>query len=197
MSEDAVLTASDLKVGGGSAGLLREGQCRTLKVPAPEGAPRGQWYVAAWVDRSEAVAELVEGNNTQVGARTVVDDGPDFTVASVSGPAALPSGSPEPVSFTATVCNQGNVAAAAQVEAYLSADSVLTAADVRVGGAAVETLAPGQCAPVRIEGPASVSPGLWYLTAWVDRENAVAERAEGNNTRFGSRVPAGSAPIWR
>jgi hypothetical protein len=194
VSEDAVLTAEDLKVGGGSAGLLREGQCRTLKIPALAGAPRGQWYVAAWVDRGEAVPELVEGNNTQVGERTVVDDGPDFTVASVSGPATLPSGTSEPVSFIATVCNQGNVAAAAQVEVYLSADSVLTASDVRVGGAAVETLAPGKCAPVRIEGPASVSPGLWYLTAWVDRANAVAERAEGNNTRFGSRVPAGSAP---
>ncbi|KFE66091.1 CARDB domain-containing protein [Hyalangium minutum] len=194
VSEDPVLTAEDVKVGTGSAGLLREGQCRTLKIPSLEGAPRGQWYVAAWVDRAEAVPELVEGNNTQVGARTVVDDGPDFTVVSVSGPAALPSGSSEPVSFTATVCNQGNVAAAAQVEAYLSTDSVLTAADVRVGGATVETLAPGKCAPVRIEGPASVSPGLWYLTAWVDRENAVAERVEGNNTRFGNRVPAGSAP---
>lgn len=194
VSEDAVLTASDVKVGSGSVGLLSEGQCRTLKVSAPEGAPRGQWYVAAWVDRSEAVAELVEGNNTQVGERTVVEDGPDFTVASVSGPAVLPSGSEEPVSFTATVCNEGNVAAAAQVEAYLSADSVLTAADVRVGGAAVETLKPGQCAPVRIEGLASVSPGLWSLTAWVDRANAVAERVEGNNTRFGGRVPAGRAP---
>lgn len=194
VSEDAVLTAEDVKVGSGSVGLLREGQCRTLKIASEQGAPRGQWYVAAWVDRAEAVAELVEDNNTQVGERTVVDDGPDFTVASVSGPAVLPSGESAPVSFTATVCNQGNVAAAAQVEAYLSADSVLTAEDVRVGGAASETLKPGQCAPVRIEGPASVSPGLWYLTAWVDRANAVAERVEGNNTRFGSRVPAGSAP---
>jgi subtilase family serine protease len=194
VSADAVLTAEDLKVGGGSAGLLREGQCRTLKIPSTVGAPRGQWYVAAWVDRAQAVPELVESNNTQVGERTAVEDGPDFLVASVSGPASIPSGSAEPMSVTATVCNQGNVAATAQVEAYLSADSVLTAADVLVGSAPVETLAPGQCAPVSIRGAASVGNGLWHLTAWVDRVNAVPERVEGNNTRFGSRVPAGSAP---
>jgi len=194
VSEDTALTDEDLKVGSGSAGLLREGQCRTLKIPSTAGAPRGQWYVAAWVDRAEAVPELVEGNNTQLGERTVVDDGPDFTVAEVSGPASLPSRSSEPMTFTATVCNRGNVTAAAQVEAYLSADSVLTAADVLVGSAQVEELAPGQCAPVSIRGAASVSSGLWHVTAWVDRANAVPERVEGNNTRFGSRVPAGSAP---
>jgi hypothetical protein len=194
VSADTVITAEDLKVGGGSTGLLREGQCRTLRIPAEAGAPRGQWYVAAWVDRAEAVPELVEHNNTRLGERTVVDDGPDFTVAEVSGPASLPSGSAEPLMFTATVCNQGNVAADAQVEVYLSADSVLTAEDVLVGSGQVEQLAPGQCVPTSIRGAASVSSGLWYLTAWVDRENAVPERVESNNIRFGSRVPAGSAP---
>jgi subtilase family serine protease len=194
LSEDAVITAEDAKVGGGSTGLLREGQCTTLEIPSSAGAPRGQWYVGAWVDRANAVAELVESNNTRLGERAVVDDGPDFTLASVSGPAHLPSGSSEPMLLTATVCNQGNVAASARVEAWLSADSLLTEGDVLVGSAPVDELAPGQCAPVSIHGAASVGSGLWHLTAWVDRANAVAERVESNNTLFGSRLPSGSAP---
>jgi hypothetical protein len=112
----------------------------------------------------------------------------------VSGPATLPSGSSEPITLTATVCNQGNVAAPAFVEAYLSMDSKLSEADVLVGSAPVEKLAPGQCAPVSVRGTVSVSSGLWYVAAWVDRANAVTERVEGNNIRLGDRRPAGQAP---
>lgn len=190
----ADITSAEKKVGGGSTGLLREGQCTTVAIPSMAEVPRGQWHVAAWVDRAEAVPELVESNNTRIGDRTVVGDGPDFTVASVSGPATLPSGSSEPITLTATVCNEGNVAASAQVEAYLSMDAMLTDADVLVGSAPVEELAPGQCAPVSLHGVVSVSSGLWHVAAWVDRAGAVAERVESNNTRLGDRLPAGRAP---
>lgn len=190
----ADITSTDKKVGGGATGLLHEGQCTTVAIPSMAEVPRGQWHVAAWVDRTQAVQELVESNNTRIGARTVVGDGPDFTLASVTGPATLPSGSSEPITLTATVCNEGNVAASARVEAYLSADSRLTDADVLVGSAPVEELAPGQCAPVSLRGTVSVSSGLWHVAAWVDRANAVTERVEGNNTRLGDRLPAGWAP---
>ena len=122
LSADTTVSAEDTWVGSGSTGSLREGQCTTLEIPASARVARGQWYVAAWVDRANAVPELEESNNTRVGGRVVVDDGPDFTVASVSGPASLPSGSSEPITLTATVCNPGNVAASTRVEAWLSAD---------------------------------------------------------------------------
>jgi subtilase family serine protease len=191
---NADISSADKKVGGGSTGLLREGQCTTVVIPSMAEVLRGQWHVAAWVDRAKAVPELVESNNTRIGDRTVVGDGPDFTLASVSGPATLPSGSPEPITLTATVCNEGNVTASANVEAYLSMDAKLTAADVLVGSASVEALAPGQCAPVSLRGSASVSSGLWHVAAWVDRAGTVTERVESNNTRLGDRLPAGQAP---
>lgn len=191
---NADIASADGKMGSGSTGLLREGQCTTVVVPSTAAVPRGQWHVAAWVDRAQAVSELVESNNTWIGGRTVVDDGPDFTLASVSGPATLPNGSSEPITLTATVCNQGNVAAPALVEAYLSVDSKLSEADVLVGSAPVEKLAPGQCAPVSVHGTVSVSSGLWYVAAWVDRANTVTERVEGNNIQLGDRLPAGHAP---
>ncbi|HVG62977.1 MAG TPA: CARDB domain-containing protein [Hyalangium sp.] len=191
---NADITSADGKMGSGSTGLLREGQCTTVVVPSTAAVPRGQWHVAAWVDRTQAVPELVESNNTRIGGRTVVDDGPDFTLSSVGGPATLPSGSAEPITVTATVCNEGNVAAPALVEVYLSVDSKLSETDVLVGSAPVEKLAPGQCAPVSVQGSVSVSSGLWHVAAWVDRANAVVERVEVNNIRLGDRRPAGQAP---
>jgi subtilase family serine protease len=194
LSADMAVTLADTWVGSGSTGPLREGQCTTLTIPATAQVPAGTWHVAAWVDRASTVAELVESNNTRSGTRVVVDNGPDFTVASVMGPDSLPLGASEPIVLTATVCNEGNVGAATQVEAYLSADSVVAATDLLVGSAPVEHLEPGQCAPVRIRGAASVSSGLWHVAAWVDRANTVRELAEGNNLRIGGRAPAGRAP---
>ncbi|WP_224244993.1 CARDB domain-containing protein [Hyalangium gracile] len=194
LSADTTVAADDTWVGSASSGPLSEGQCTTVVVSSSARVPRGPWHVAAWVDRANAVPELEEQNNIRLGSRVVVDDGPDFTVSAVSGPSSLPSGSSEPIALTATVCNQGNVAASTQVEAYLTADSALSAADILVGSAPVESLAPGQCAPVSIRGSASVGSGLWYLAAWVDRANTVSELVEGNNVRLGQRTPAGSAP---
>ncbi len=194
LSADTTLTAEDVWMGSGSTGLLRAGQCTTLVIPSTARAPRGQWYVAAWVDRDNAVPELEENNNTRIGGRVVVEDGPDFTLAAVSGPSSLPSGSSEPITLTATVCNQGNVTASPRVEAYLSVDSNLTAADMLVGSAPVDSLEPGRCAPVSIHGSASVPSGLWYVAARVASANAVPELVESNNIRFGNRIAVGSAP---
>ncbi|MFL5348982.1 MAG: CARDB domain-containing protein [Hyalangium sp.] len=193
LSADTALTAEDVWMGSGSTGSLREGQCTTLTISSKARAPRGQWYVAAWVDRANAVPELEENDNTRVGGRVIVEDGPDFTLAEVRAPSSLPSGASEPVEFTATVCNQGNVAASAQVEAYLSADSNLTSADLLVGSAPADSLEPGQCAPVGIRGSASVHSGLWYVAAKVVASGAVHELVESNNVRFGNRIAVGHA----
>ncbi|WP_224362845.1 CARDB domain-containing protein [Hyalangium versicolor] len=194
LSADTTLTDEDLWMGRTATGSLGEGQCASVVVSSSVQMPRGTWHVAAWVDRANAVPELEEHNNTRVGSRLVVDDGPDFTVSVVTGPASLPNVATEPITLTATVCNMGTESAAARVEGYLSADSTLTASDILVGSAPVETLAPGQCAPVEIHGSASLGSGLWYVAAWVDRANAVPELMEDNNTRFGLRTPAGHAP---
>jgi hypothetical protein len=156
--------------------------------------PEGQWHVAAWVNRAQAVAELTDSNNTRLGNRATVGRGADFTVSAVSSPASLASNPSGPVSFQATVCNQGNVSGSTEVEVFLSADSLLTAADTRVGSASVEGLEPGQCAPVTVSGSPRVSSGRWYVAGWVDRAAGVAELLENNNTRFGNRVAVGNGP---
>ncbi len=189
-STDTAITAADTLVGSGPTGPLDEGQCTEVTIPCMASGVSGQRYVGAWVDRNNQVAELVESNNTRVGNRPALGNGPDLLVTAVSGPATLsPS---DPLTFEATVCNQGTAPAAAQVEVYLSANSSLTLSDTLVGGAPVDFLDPGQCAPVSITGSASVSSGLWYVGAWVDRSNSVVELVENNNTKIGYRPAVGN-----
>jgi subtilase family serine protease len=194
LSEDLVVSARDFKAGSGATDVLGEGQCTTVRVGSTASVPEGQWHVAAWVNRAQAVAELTDSNNLRLGNRATVGRGPDFTVSAVSSPASFPSSAAAPVAFQATVCNQGNVAGSTQVEVFLSEDASLTATDTRVGSAAVEGLEPGQCVLVSVRGSPSVSSGRWYVAGWVDRAAGVAELQENNNTRFGNRPSVGNGP---
>jgi subtilase family serine protease len=190
LSEDNTVSTADVRVGSGATDMLLEGQCSTVTIASTASVAEGAWHVGAWVNRAQTVAELTDTNNTRVGNKATVGRGPDFTVSAVSSPESLAS---EGVAaFQATVCNQGNGVGSTEVEVYLSADSVLTAADTRVGSAVVEALEPGQCAPVSISGAPGVSSGRWYVAGWVDRGAAAAELQESNNTRFGNRAPVGN-----
>ncbi|HYH99225.1 CARDB domain-containing protein, partial [Hyalangium sp.] len=183
LSSDSAITTADTRVGGASAASLAAGQCSTLVAFWTEAAVApGQWYVGAIVDSTNSVAELVETNNTLVGNRLIVASGPDFTVSEVSGPATFSTASP--LTLTATVCNQGRAAASSQVELYLSEDTSLTPEDPLVGAALINNLGPGRCVPVSVSGLVEVNNRQWYVGAWVDRANAVAEALEDNNTRI-------------
>jgi subtilase family serine protease len=191
LSADTVVTPSDTRVGSSETSTLRPGQCTELAIPSSAHVPEGQWYAAAWVDRTNEVPELVESNNTRLASQaTLVGSAPDFTLAAVSGPASIPSDGA--LTLTATVCNQGTRGGATSVEGYLSQDTRLTAADILVGRASVGYLEPGQCAPVSLTGPVSAGPGQWYLAAWVDKLDEVPELLEDNNTRLGDRVLVGN-----
>jgi subtilase family serine protease len=192
LSADSTLTADDTKVGHAPTGTLSAGQCTTLLVRAQAQVPPGQWYVGAWVDVANEVAELREGNNTRVGSRSSIDSRPDLTVSAVSGPVAFSSASP--LTLTATVCNQGRAAVSSQVEFYLSSDNILTPTDALLGSASISDLEPGRCSPVSFSGPTSVGAGRWYAGAWVDRANTVNEAVEDNNTRIGDRPARGDKP---
>lgn len=192
LSSDSTLAADDTPVGSYPTGTLSAGDCSALAVWSQAEVAPGQWYVGAWVDVANEVAELREGNNTRVGNRSSIDSRPDLTVSSVSGPVALSSTSP--LTLTATVCNQGRAAASSQVEFYLSSDNILTTTDALLGSASISNLEPGRCAPVSFSGPTSVGAGRWYAGAWVDRANLVNEAAEDNNTRIGDRPAKGDKP---
>ncbi|MDC0712467.1 CARDB domain-containing protein [Stigmatella sp. ncwal1] len=191
LSPEAAPTEAGLGVGSASTGPLSEGQCEVLRIPSLAAAlPEGTYSVTARVDPAHAVSELEEGNNLRLGNRVTVGTRPDFVISGVRGPASLEGTAP----LTVTVCNQGTTKGSAQVEAFLSADARLTASDFQVGAASLDALAPGQCAPVNLQGPVGLPPGAYFMAAWVDRSEAVQELVEDNNIRVGTRVTVGSGP---
>ncbi|QSQ20700.1 hypothetical protein JY651_36530 [Pyxidicoccus parkwayensis] len=201
-SEDTVITPNvygppgpDLPVAMAPVGSLTPGQCQTVTASA-SGISEGAWYLGAVVDPQNTELEFIEDNNTSVSAgRFGVGDRPDFVVTSITTPASIRQGQ----SFTASVrvCNQGTWDGSADVELYLSEDSVITpnapgvpSPDFFLGGTFSGNLAAGVCQTVSINAYTSgVFAGSWNVGAVVDVHGPVNnELLEDNNTRLGNLV---------
>ncbi len=195
--------AEDYPVGSISTDTLSPGQCATVAVegnaypPGPIDAP---YYLGAVADPNDYREELIEDNNALASYRMGVGHGPDFVVTSVTGPVSAQSG--QAISTQVTVCNQGTAPGNTEVGVYLSADQIIRpytsswpAEDYPVGSAPTNTLSPGQCATVPVEGSA-YPPGPidapYYLGAVADPNDYREELIEDNNTQVGSRVGVGT-----
>jgi subtilase family serine protease len=173
---------------------LAMGQCvtRSLSVTAPYLPPElhGAYYLGAVVDPRNLREELIEDNNVKVGSRIGVGYEADFVITSVSGPASIRSG----VAFTASVriCNQGQAFGDADVELYLSADTLIRAnnpsrpsEDFFLGVIQGVLLNRGQCITRSLVVNANAPTGSYYLGAVVDPQNTRSEFFEDNNTFAG------------
>ena len=108
---------------------------------------------------------------------------PDLIVASLDAPAGAGAGTS--ITVTDTTRNQGTTATVATLTAYyLSSDSSLDAADVRLGARTVPVLAPGAAstAAVSLAIPAATAPGVYYVIAQADSDDVQLEVQEENNT---------------
>ncbi|WP_373047841.1 CARDB domain-containing protein [Vulgatibacter sp.] len=117
----------------------------------------------------------------------VFAQGPDVTVASVTGEAIAYSGVTS--HMEAEVRNVGGEDALAfGLRFWVSADERLSSDDVEVGMAtpATQDAVPGASAFFTLDAPIplSLSPGQYYLLAEADPLNAVAEDTETNNVGF-------------
>ncbi|QRO02710.1 hypothetical protein JRI60_28765 [Archangium violaceum] len=205
LSSDALITPrtpysppGDMPVGIEYTDYLYPGQCQTLSIPVSAWVPRdGAYYLGAAVDPMDNRFELIEDNNTQVGTRIGIGDGPDFVVSAVKGPTSARQG--DPITTSVTVCNQGTQSGSTDVELYLSSDALITPRtpysppiDQSMGGAATNTLYPGQCQTLSIPVSASAPrEGVYYLGAAVDPMDNRFELIEDNNTRVGTRIGIG------
>jgi subtilase family serine protease len=169
----------------------------TTLVTIPAGTVTGTYFLIAQADGGGVIAETSEANNSRFGSVRV---GPDLAVTNLVAPASAVAGAA--ISVTDTVANQGGGAAGASTTRfYLSTDLVLGAADVQLdGGRLAGPLAPdatstGQAA---VTLPAGIAPGVYFLIAKADGDEAIVETLETNNTRFRSlQVLAGgeSSPV--
>jgi subtilase family serine protease len=201
LSQDVVILpngSGDSFLGGDYIPPLDPGQCVTRTFVTTPPNLQGPYYVGAAVDPANGTPEFFETNNTRLGNRIGFGEKPDFVVSSVSGTTAvMPGGG---ISAAVRVCNQGTVRDSADVELYLSQDSLITptttpgpGSDQPVGMGHVD-LAAGECGTVTVTASVGGTEGIFYLGAVVDPRGWRAELFEDNNTRAGNRIGVGYRP---
>ena len=173
---------SGLSAGGSTSAIT------TLTVPAT--TPLGAYYLCALADSGTAVPELDETNNTRCTASPVAVTRPDLLVTAVSGPSSATRGTN--IFLMSTVRNQGGVSTGAvvQVGLYLSTDTLITAADTRLGSRSAGRLAAGlsNSGTKTVLVPATLAPGTYYVGAIADDTGAVVELTETNNSLAGNSL---------
>lgn len=108
---------------------------------------------------------------------------PDLEVTMlIDPPSVLPAGAE--FSTAAMVANRGSrVSPGSQTRFYLSANTTQGSSDLVLGSRTTRRLAPKSesLRTLRIELPASTSPGEYFLLACADSAQKVRERVERNN----------------
>ena len=109
----------------------------------------------------------------------------DLVVSSVTAPATGVAG--KPLSIPNTARNNGDqLAAPTRVDIYMSPDSSTPGAGTLVGSRNISVGLPAgamSAATTVVTVPPATAPGLYYVSAVVDPDNAVVEADESNNGR--------------
>ena len=182
LSTNTAYDASDILLGGRSvqaleAGMLSSGST-TLTIP--QGTPTASGYIIARADAEETVSETSETNNTYA---RLIKIGPDLDVTALSAPTI--GGAGQSIAVSDTIKNAGGgTADVSLTRFFLSADTVLDASDILLGGRDVPALAAGASSSgaATVTIPETTAAGNWNIIARADAEEAVSETAETNNT---------------
>jgi len=183
LSVNSLLDAGDTALDGSrtvpelAPGALSSG---STSLTIPPTVVAGPYYLLAKADADNAIAETQENNN--VSARAI-QIGSDLVVPALTVPAKAAAGAP--VTISDTTANQGaGAAAATTTRFYLSANSVLDAGDLSLGGRPVPALVPAasHSGSTTLTIPAETMAGAYYLIAKADGDAVVVETQEGNNT---------------
>jgi subtilisin family serine protease/subtilase family serine protease len=192
LSANTSLDATDTRIGGRPVLSLPTGATETASstVHIPASTPAGSYYVLAKADADDGVLENVETNNTR--SSGIVRIGPDLIVSALTAPSvAAPGGA---IGVSDTTKNQGvNSADPSTTRFYLSANTVLDAADVVLGTRAVPVLAAGASASATtsVTVPSGIATGTYYILASADAAGTIPESLETNNTRTSGTVRVG------
>ncbi|WP_437275108.1 CARDB domain-containing protein [Sorangium sp. So ce375] len=193
LSDDDIVTPSDLAVGHAPLGYLGPGQCVEVGAETTAAVPDGAYTLGVVVDQLDQVIELSETNNTTLAGEIGVGYGPDLIVSAVSGPpSALPGGG---FDVRVTVCNQGTTSSqSGLVDVLLSPDATIAPPDYPLGGAPVPWLDPGQCESVTVPASAYVPEGAYHLGAIAHQSGWNPELITSNNARAGGLLGVGYQP---
>ncbi len=183
LSSDTALDSGDQEIASRGVPALAPGASSAGSVVAviPQGTAAATWHLIALADATGVVPEEQEANNV---AGRSIQIGADLNIPSLSAPTNAGAG--ETIAITDTTENQGGGAAAAsQTQYFLSANTILDAADVPLGSREVAALSPGASSSgtTNVVLRADTPTGNWYIIANADAARAVPETFEGNNTR--------------
>ena len=148
--------------------------------PAPLACPKGT------VCPGSTLYNLLPSIRTNVNALINGGSKPDLLVQSLSGPSTATIGSTMNISSQAANLGSADATSAFRMGFYLSVDSTITTGDTLLGTCNFPTGLPsgygGTCqGPVSV--PSSLSPGTYYLGAYVDDQQQISESNDSNNTR--------------
>jgi len=183
LSVNAVLDAADTQLAGGRSvpALAQDGvSAGSTTVILPAGLGAGTYYLFARADGDLAVAETQESNNTTIRSIQV---GGDLAVTAMTVPAKAGAGTSITISDTTANTGAGGIGAST-TRFYLSANSLLDAADVVLSGArAVPPLASGTSSvgTTAVTIPANTATGAYFVIARADADGEVPETVESNN----------------
>jgi subtilase family serine protease len=182
LSTNSAYDASDILLGGRSVQALETGASSSgsTTLTIPQETASGRWYLIALADGEKSVSESSESNNAN--ARSI-NIGPDLDVTVLSAPAAAGAG--QSITVSDTIKNTGaGTAGESLTRFFLSADTVLDASDLALGGRDVPALAAGasNSGAATVTIPETTAAGNWNIIARADAEEAVSETSETNNT---------------
>jgi MYXO-CTERM domain-containing protein len=156
-----------------------------LTVPANQAPSPPVFYVLAVLDSGTDIDETDEANNLVVSSSSVLIEGPDLEIPSITaGPFGF-RGLPYPVSTS--IQNVGGATARNFTLCVFLSDNLLISvvSDLRIAEIPNLTLAPGEIQRVELQPviQANTSTGSWYVAAVVDCDTTVLEANEQNNIR--------------
>jgi len=182
LSADFTLDSGDVPLQGRSVPALDGGvsSSGSTSVTIPASTQDGVYYLFAKADATDVVPECNETNNTRT---WLIRIGPDLVISTATAPSRAAAG--VPIDVTETTQNSGTGNAGGSVTAiYLSTNTLLDSADVRLASRTVPSLAPGAASAktTSVTLP-TINAGTWYLIVSADDNREVTETLETNNTR--------------
>jgi len=160
----------------------------TTSVTIPAATPAGIYYLCAKTDSTNTVAESDETDNTRCTSTTVTVPAPDLVMTALSKTASSVAAG-KSFSISNTVKNQGGSQALGFAIGFVLSpnNTVGDGDDVALTpqrSVAVLNVNASSAATTTVTVPVGTAPGVYYVGAIADVNNAVTESNEANNTRL-------------
>jgi len=197
LSTDPIITTADTRLGSRSINTMAAGTVNTgtTVVALSQTLASGTYYLGVIADYANAIYEVTDTNNALLGTPIVIRPASDLVVGQLGGPTNACTG--KSISISNIVMNIGtDTAGTSSLGIYLSTDTNITTADLRLGARTIVSLPPGQTNASSISAalPLTLNPGVYYLGAIADYVNQLPEADEQNNSLPGNLIEIAIGP---